>query len=56
MDQIIILDGNVVELVSDSGAARWEFEDLVDAEELYELLVLSGEIENRIDKLVANSL
>lgn len=26
MEQIIILDGNVVGLVSDSGAARWEFD------------------------------
>ncbi|MET3561419.1 hypothetical protein ABID30_000490 [Enterococcus rotai] len=41
MDQIIILDGNVVGLVSDGGSASWEFEDLEDAAELYKLLVLS---------------
>jgi len=56
MDQIIILDGNVVGLVSDSGAARWEFESLEDAAELYRLLVLSLDVEDRIDKLGEISL
>ncbi|EOL45836.1 hypothetical protein [Enterococcus caccae] len=51
MDQIIILDGNVVGLVSEEGAARWEFEDLEDAEELYRLLVLSVDVEDRIAEL-----
>lgn len=56
MDQIIILDGNIVGLVRDSGAARWEFERLEYAIELYKYLVLSCEIENIIDSLVRNSL
>lgn len=56
MDQIIILDGNVVGLVSDSGAARWEFEDLEDAVELYRLLVLSVDVEDRIAELSNKSL
>ncbi|MBO0423874.1 hypothetical protein [Enterococcus plantarum] len=56
MDQIIILDGNVVGLVSDDGAARWEFDSLMDAAELYRLLVLSIDIEDRIALLVQNSL
>lgn len=56
MDQIIILDGNVVGLVSDNGSARWEFESLEDAAELCRLLVLSVDVEIRIAKLVLNSL
>lgn len=56
MDQIIILDGNVVGLVSDNGAARWEFERLEDAAELYRLLVLSVHIDDKIAKLVKDSL
>lgn len=56
MDQIIVLDGNVVGLVSDSGAARWEFEDLEDAAELYRLLVLSVDIEDKIATIVENSI
>ena len=56
MDQIIILDGNVVGLVSESGAARWEFEDLEDTTELYRLLVLTVDIEFEIDKLCRKSV
>jgi len=56
VDQIIILDGNVVGLVSDGGSARWEFERLEDAAELYRLLVLSVDVEDRIEFLVQNSL
>lgn len=48
MDQIIILDGNIVGLVSDSGAVHWEFKDPEDAAELYRLLVLGADIEVRI--------
>lgn len=51
MDQIIILDGNVVGLVSESGAARWEFDSLEDTTKLYRLLVLSVDIKDRIAKL-----
>lgn len=56
MDQIIILDGNFVRLVSDSGSARWKLDRLEDVTELYKLLVLSGNIEDRIYQLVVNSL
>jgi len=42
MDQIIILDGNVVGLVSDGGAARWEFE--------------SQDVEDRIAELCNKSI
>ncbi|MBO0467556.1 hypothetical protein JZO73_08415 [Enterococcus plantarum] len=42
MDQIIILDGNVVGLVCDSGKARWE---------LYRLVVLSVDVEDRIAEI-----
>ncbi|WP_430606392.1 hypothetical protein IGJ55_002071 [Enterococcus sp. AZ170] len=56
MDQIIILDGNVVGLVNDSGSARWEFERLEDALELYRLLVLSLDIEDIIAKLCDTSV
>lgn len=56
MDQIIILDANVVGLVSYDGAARWEFESLMDAAELYRLLVLSADIEDRIAVLCEDSL
>ncbi len=55
-EQIIILDGNVVGLVSDSGAARWEFERLEDAVELWRLVVLSVEVEDRIAELCEGSL
>ncbi|XUD04326.1 hypothetical protein IGJ34_002297 [Enterococcus sp. AZ177] len=51
-----MLDGNVVGLVSDDGAARWEFESFEDAVELYRLLVLSMDIEDRIAVLCENSL
>lgn len=56
MDQTIILDGNIVGLVNDSGSARWEFESLEDAVELYRLVVLSANIEDRIAKLCMDSL
>lgn len=56
MDHIIILDGNIVGLVSDNGAAQWEFERLEDAAELYRLLVLSMGIEDRIAKLCNKSI
>lgn len=56
MDQIIVLDGNVVGLVSDGGAARWEFEYLEDALELYRLLVWSVDIEDRIAELCDKSI
>lgn len=56
MDQIIILDGNVVGLVSDSGAAHWEFDRLEDNAELYRLLVLSVETEDRIAELCNKGL
>ncbi len=56
MDHIIILDGNVVGLVSDNGSARWEFESLEDAAELYRLLVLNVDIEERIAELCDKSV
>lgn len=56
MDQMIILDGNVVGLLSDSGAARWEFKYLEDAAELYRLLVLSVDIEDKIAVLCDKSI
>ena len=55
MDQIIILDRNVVGLISDSGSARWEFDSLEYAKELYRLLVLSDDVEFEIDKLCGKS-
>ncbi|WP_181429408.1 hypothetical protein [Enterococcus plantarum] len=48
MDQIIILDGNTVGLVSDGGAAKWEFDNFEDAIELYRLFVMSLNIEDKI--------
>ncbi|WP_348922092.1 hypothetical protein [Enterococcus rotai] len=56
MDQIIILDGNVVGLVSDNGAARWDFDSIEDAAELYRLLVLSVDIEDRIAESCEKSI
>lgn len=35
MEQIVILDCNVVGLVSDDGSARWKFYSIEDATELY---------------------
>lgn len=46
MDKVIILDGNVIGLVTDSGSARCEFESLEDAVELYTLLILRIELMN----------
>lgn len=56
MDQITILDSNTVGLISDNGTARWEFKDLEDVVELYQLLVLSMNIEDRIAELHSNSI
>lgn len=56
MDQIVILDCNVVGLVSDGGSARWAFDGLEDAAELYRLLVLSADIEARIAELCEKSM
>lgn len=55
MDQIIILESNVVGLVSEDGAARWEFDSFEDAAELYVLLIESVELEERIAKLCNKS-
>lgn len=56
MNQIIILDGKIVGLISDSGSAKWEFDSLDDAAEMYRLLVLSMDIEDSIAELFCKSL
>lgn len=55
LDEIIILDGNVVYLLSDNGVARWGFDCLENAKELYRLLVLSVDIESKIATLCDTS-
>ena len=47
----IYLDDKTVILYTDAGAARWTLETTELAHELFDLLILSDAIENRIDIL-----
>ena len=51
----IYIDEKTVILCTDSGAARWTLETAELAQELFDLLILSDAIENRIDELCYDS-
>lgn len=55
MNEQIVLHNNTVILMTENGLAKWMFEEVKDAKLLYDLLVLSNEVDEMISKLITKS-
>lgn len=55
MQEHVFLQHNKVMLVIDNGMAKWEFDKAENAKRLFELLIISIDIEIEITKLIDKS-